>query len=348
MTQAVNQTPVNPAFNYAGLDESKDYLPVLKIEEGKPQLVSFLEHIPQMQSPPFVYCRVHWNSEMGENGRLFQCFGGSCCEQVTWQKGWGGEPGKFEAHKARKRFYIPVVHYTQNPNNPAESIATVKYLDVTYTAYDIIVKAINNNTEGLPFFERDVMLEATKVNGATVYQVNKKESKAMWLTNPVFNKQINDELPTVAERLLAAMPKAMTETEFLEMKPSLDAKVKAAMASHSQASQPAPQAGFGAFPGQPGQIPNYPQQPSYPDMNAVPYVQQQAVYSQPAVNIPVQPVQQAMPVAQPAQQAFAQPTVDTVVPQVPPVQTTEAVAPAAPSVEIPQVSLDFDPSQLLQ
>ena len=90
----MSQQTILSAFNAASLDAGGNYLPLLKIEEKKSVLVSFLKQVPGMPEPPFVYCRVHWNSEMGDNGRMFQCFGGACCEQVTWQKGWGGEPGK--------------------------------------------------------------------------------------------------------------------------------------------------------------------------------------------------------------------------------------------------------------
>lgn len=335
MTQSV-QTQELPGFNYASLESSGDYLQELKLEEGKHALVAFLKDIPGMQSPPFVYCKVHWNSEMGENGRLYQCFGGSCCQQVTWQKGWGGEPGKFEVNKARTRYFIPIVHYEQDPQNPASTCATVKYLNLTWSAYDALIKAVQNTTEGLDFFERDITLESQKINGATVYLFHKKESKASWLLNQIFLDQVNKQLPDVARKLLASMPKTFTEEEFLAMKPQLDAKVQQAMAT-AQAQQAGVQAGFGALPT--AEVPPIPQaQP----IQAQPVVQ--PVYTQPQVNIPVQPsVQQVVP------ETVVTPTVTQPVAQ--PVAAVQPEQPVAQPVEqttVPAVNLDFDPNALLK
>ena len=216
-------------FNYAGLQTRPDTLSELKLEEGKSTLVSFLKEVPGMQQPPFVYCKVHWNSEMGENGRMFQCWGGSCCQQVTWQKGWGGAPGKFDVHKARTRFYIPIVHYEPDQTNPAMMRATIKYLNITYTAYDALIKAIQNTTEGLDFFDRDITIEAQKVNGAMNYLYHKKESQAQWKSNAVFRQEVDEQLPAVAQKLFNSLPMQMTEEQFLEIKPQLDAKVQQAM-----------------------------------------------------------------------------------------------------------------------
>lgn len=353
--QIPTQPAAVPQFNYAGLQPMGDYLPTLKLEEGKSAMVSFLDEIPGMQNPPFVYCKVHWNSEMGENGRLFQCFGGSCCEQITWQKGWGGEPGKFDVNKARTRYFIPVVHYDQDPQNPAAMAAVIKYIDMTYTAYNALITTIQNSTEGLPFFKRDVVITVRKVNGATDYLYTKKESEAQWRVNPVFKEQVETQLPNVAQRLLNAMPKIMTEAEFQELKPELDRKVQAAMNSHSAVNQPGAQAGFGAFPGQvAAPVPGVPSVPQAPGMNAVyqqpagipngnvqgvpvPGVPQAPVFEQPVVNIPVQPIE-----AQPATAiAAATPTAEVT-------STTTVGQAETPAVEIPSVSLEFDPSALLK
>lgn len=333
-----------PAFSYAGLNSTADRLDCLKIEEGKSARVAFLKDIPGMQNPPFVFCKVHWNSEMGDNGRMYQCFGGQCCQQITWQKGWGGASGKFDAHKARNRYYIPVIHYCPDPSNPAVSIASVKYMDMTWTAFDALVKTIRNTTEGLDFFDRDITLEVRKVNGATDYLYTKGETQAQWQVNPVFKQQVESQLPEVATKLAAAMPQVITESEFMEMKPQLDAKVNASMQSHNaaqQSQQQQPQASpYGAFPTaqpmqavyqQPAAQPVYPQPEAQPYAAAQPNVgvglQQTPQFTQPTVNIPTQAVttQQV-----PAQQAVA----------AAPVEQT-------PTVELQKVNLDFDPNTLL-
>ena len=332
-------------FNYAGLQTRPDTLPELKLEEGKSTLVSFLNSIPGMQNPPFVYCKVHWNSEMGENGRMFQCWGGSCCQQVTWQKGWGGAPGKFEAHKARTRFYIPIVHYEPDQANPAMMRATIKYLNITYTAYDALIKAIQNTTEGLDFFDRDITIEAQKVNGAMNYLYHKKESQAQWKTNQVFKQEVEEQLPTVATKLFNSLPMQMTEEQFLEMKPQLDAKVQQAIASHQQPQQPQfaqpmqQQLPFAQMPGaQPVQ--------QFAQMPGVQPVQT-ANFTQPQVNIPVQPIPQTAGVDQVPQTTG----VDTGIQQVPVQAVTTAEQTQQVEVtqtEVPKVDLSFDPNVLLK
>ena len=375
-------------FNYADPSSAGEYLPKLILEEGKSALVSFLKTVPMMQEPPIVYCRVHWNSEMGEKGRRYQCFGGQCCEQVTWQKGFGGQPGKFAPNKAVTRYFIPCVVYEQDPVNQTQMRATIKYADFTWVAYNSLCTAIANTNEGLDFWSRDVVVTMKKVNGATDYTFDKRESQAQWQTNPLFKQQVEEQLPKVAERLLASMPKMMTEAEFLAMKPELDAKVHAAQQSGLKVAQQAPQAQFGQLPsGQFGQLPPgfMPQQPA----------QQQ--FTQPQVNIPItQPVQEAtvqpqistqlgnnfanqqqqftqpqvnIPVVQPTQEVVAQPQVEVAQPQftqpqvnIPVVQPTQEVV-AQPQVEVPviqpvqeatsqpeisSISLDFDPSKLLK
>ena len=367
-------------FNYADPSSAGEYLPKLILEEGKSALVSFLKTVPMMQEPPIVYCRVHWNSEMGEKGRRYQCFGGQCCEQVTWQKGFGGQPGKFAPNKAVTRYFIPCVVYEQDPVNQTQMRATIKYADFTWVAYNSLCTAIANTNEGLDFWSRDVVVTMKKVNGATDYTFDKRESQAQWQTNPLFKQQVEEQLPKVAERLLASMPKMMTEAEFLAMKPELDAKVHAAQQSNLKVAQQAPQAQFGQLPtGQFGQLPPgfMPQQPAQqqftqPQVN-IPIAQptQEAVtqpqvevaqpqFTQPQVNIPVvQPTQEVVtqpqvevaqpqftqpqvniPAAQPVQEAVAQPQVE--VPVIQPVQE------ATSQPEISSISLDFDPSKLLK
>lgn len=315
------QIPTTPNFTYAGLESSGDFLPELKLDEGKKALVSFLKDVPGMNNPPFVYCKVHWNSEMGDNGRMFQCFGGSCCQQVTWQRGWGGEPGKFEPNKARKRYYIPIVHYCQDEHNPTAMKAEVKHLNLTWAAYDALVKAVNNTTEGLDFFERDITLEATKINGATIYLFHKGESVAQWKQNPVFKEQVESQLPTVAIKLASSMPSLMTEEEFMQIKPQLDAKVQAAMTSHNAVQQNAIPQG-------------YPQTPNF---------------TQPQVNIPLQGIPNGNVQGVPVPGVVQTP----VTPNVTFETQSAATLPQAPveeqkPVEIPQVSLAFDPNQVLK
>lgn len=339
MTQPVNQNAQQaqeqqPVFNYAGLNSSGDFLPCLKLEEGKSALVNFLAEIPYMQNPPFVHCKVHWNSEMGDNGRLFQCFGGLCCQQVTWQKGWGGEPGKFDVNKPRSRYYIPVVHYEPDPSNPAVSRATIKYIDMTWTAFDALVKTINATNEGLSFFDRDITIEVRKVNGATDYLYNKKESQAQWKTNPVFKEQVEQQLPEVAKRLMNAMPKMMTESEFLALKPTLDKKVQEAMTSHNSLMTSQSAQGFANLPSQPAQQ-----------------------FVQPQVNIPVQSSTLNAGTAAQSTASIQIPVIkESQVSQVPSAtepqagQTavTESQVQEEKPFEIPQVDLEFDPSALLK
>lgn len=355
--QPETQLPQN-AFNQASLDGAPDRLQELKLEEGKSTMVAFIDNIPGMPNPPFVYCKVHWNSEMGDKGRMYQCFNGSCCQQVTWQKGWGKEPGKFEAHKARTRYFIPVIHYEQDPTNPTVVKATIKYLNVTWSAYDVIVKVLKNTTQGLSFFQRDAKLEAQKINGALIYQVYLSETQAQWLASPVFKQQIEEQLPSTAQKLLAAMPKVMTEAEFLEMKPELDKKLQVAMASYNQQNeqgsaqagfgQPAP-GGFSPIPQQPaGGFNPIPQQPVFTQQ-----VPQQPAFTQPQVNIPIQgqPVQttgvegvpQTVGVDVPTQQVPVQFATETVSQA----QPVEAVTQAQP-FEVPTANLDFDPSMLMK
>jgi hypothetical protein len=329
------QAPAYPQFNYASTEPMSEFLPQLKIEEGKQVLVSFLGQVPGMVNPetgelvkpPFVFCRVHWNSEMGENGRLFQCFKGSCCQQVTWQKGWGDAPGKFDVHKAKPRFYIPVVHYEQDPTNPAQMAATVKYIDMTYTAYDLLLKTIHMN-EGLDFFERDIIIEAQKVNGAMTYLFHKKDTKASWMIQPAFKAQVEEQLQHTAEKLFASMPKQMTEEEFMAMKPELDAKVKAAMASHGAHQQPAQQGAFAPLPGQaPQQVaPGIPAAPAY----------QQPTTSIPSPNMTVQGVPTPGVPATAVQPPVSAPAVEPT----PVVEQPKAF-------EVPAVDLDFDPNSIL-
>lgn len=340
-----------PSFNYAGLEPAGEYLQELRIDEGKSALVNFLQDIPGMQNPPFVFCKVHWISEIGDKGRLIQCFGGQCCEQVTWQKGWNGQPGKFEATKPKQRFFIPVVQYEADPANPAQSRATVKYMNMTWTAYNALVTTINNTVEGLSFFDRDITLTARKVNGATDYLYDKKETQAQWKTNPVFKAQVEEQLPNVAQRLKNAMPMFMDETTFMQMKPQLDAKVQAAMRSHQQQTQPAPQAAFGSLPGQVPPMNNMqPMQAS--QLGQVPPVQPmpQPMYQQPQVNIPVQPNLNVQGVTVPGEVPPAQPSpalsfdAQGQMTQ----QAQPAEQPAQEQTVIPKVDLEFDPSQLLR
>lgn len=332
----VQNTP-NAMFNQASLDGAQDRLQELKLEEGRSTTISFIENIPGMPNPPFVYCKVHWNSEMGENGRMFQCFGGSCCQQVTWQKGWGGAPGKFDVHKARTRYYIPIIHYEQDPTNPIAVKATVKYLNLTWSAYDVIVKVLKNTNQGLSFFERDAKIEAQKINGALIYQIYLSEGQAQWLAQPAFKEQVESQLPEIANKLLAAMPKMMTEAEFLEMKPMLDKKVQDAISSRAQNEGNGAQAGFSTS-GQGYSTPNgFSPIPQNNFQNAMPAglvppqtdVSQQPAFTQPQVNIPIQaqPVQQVQ-----SEQQVQQPT------------TNEP----AQEFEVPSVDLNFDVSQLLK
>lgn len=347
----MSQQTILNGFNAASLDAGGNYLPLLKIEEKKSVLVSFLKTVPGMPEPPFVYCRVHWNSEMGDNGRMFQCFGGACCEQVTWQKGWGGEPGKFDVNKARTRYYVPVVHYEQDPANPTVTKATIKYFDMTYTAYTALCTSIQNTTEGLDFFERDIVVTANKVNGATNYVFDKRESRAAWLEQPIFKQQVEEQLPDVAQRLLNSMPKVITESEFAAMKPELDAKVKAAMNSHQAQQQQMtqgqaqPTTGFNQLPtGVPGQ-PMPQAQPIQGVPNVSMDVQNTMVPGQPMVSSFTQP-QVNIPLAQVAQPQ-AQPVAQAVQLQVQP----EATAPAAEEpkkFEIPTASLEFNLQDLLK
>ena len=372
MTQAQNENLL-AGFTYADPTAPGNYLSQVKLEENKPVLLAFLQNVPRMQAPPIVECRVHWNTEMGEKGMKYQCFGGQCCEQITWQKGYGGQPGKFAPNKASKRYYVPCVVYEPDPTNQTQMKATVKYMDMSWTAFNSFGIAMTNTTEGFPFWERDIVVTAKKVNGAIDYVFDKKESQAQWIVNPVFNKQVQEQLPTVAERLLVSLPKAMTEAEFMAMKPELDAKVQSAMATHGnpQAVQQTPQAQFG----------------SLPQGFAQPFAQTVQQFTQPQVNIPIQPqtVQQFTPVQQvptpevpqhPFEQVqpqtvqqFTQPQVNIPVPT--PVvenvsqtitETPQVVNPT-PVVEITPVadttekggtdsnvslSLDFDPSTLLK
>lgn len=365
MTQSVQTQAPTSMFNQASLDGASDRLQELKLEEGKSTLVSFIENIPGMPNPPFVYAKVHWNSEMGDNGRMYQCFGGSCCQQVTWQKGWGGAPGKFEAHKAKTRYFIPVVHYEQDPQNPISVKATIKYLNITWSAYNVIVNTMKNVTGQLSFFMRDAKLEAQKINGALVYQVYLTDTQAQWMSQPAFTQQVNEQLPDVAAKLLAAMPKLMTEAEFMEMKPELDKKVALAMNSYNQQNEQSAQAGFGAssqaglstIPQQSGFNP-IPQQVQPGAFNPVPGQSQfapqtQTVYTQPQVNIPFQPqvpqttgvegVPQTVGIDVPTQQVPTQVVTQTAGST----QTVEATTQAQP-FEIPAASLEFDPSTLLK
>lgn len=348
------QTTILNGFNAASTEPAADFLPLLKIEEKKNVLVSFLKNVPGMPEPPFVYCRVHWNSEMGDNGRMFQCFGGACCEQVTWQKGWGGEPGKFDVNNARTRYYVPVVHYEQDPANPTVTKATIKYFDMTYTAYTALCTTIANTTEGLDFFERDVVVTASKVNGATNYVFDKRESRAAWLEQPMFKEQVDSQLPTAAQRLLNSMPKVITEDDFAKMKPELDKKVQAAMRSHQaqqaqvQQGQAQPATGFNQLPsGIPGQpMPQAQPIQGVPNVSMdvqntmVPGQPMVSSFTQPQVNIPL--AQVATPQAQPVEQA------STVAQTVTEEQTTMPVAEEAKPFEIPQANLAFDPNTLLK
>lgn len=333
-------------FNYADPASVGEYLPCLKLEASKQYLVSFLENVPGMQSPPFVFCRVHWNSEMGENGRRFQCFGGQCCEQITWQKGFGGAPGEFKVNKATKRYYIPVVHYEQNPKDPTSTVATVKYIDMTFTAFSTLSSVINQNTEGLSFFDRDVLIDVKAGNGPITYVFNKRETLAKWKENPVFKQQVEEQLPNVAKRLLNALPQMMDEHEFMQMKPILDAKVQAAMNSRE------PQQGFDTLPTQTvngfNEMAQQPQ-PAFNTMQTVGVSGMAQPFAQPQVNIPIQPQVQ---VQQPQVNVPVQPQVQEVQPQ-PQVQVQQQAQEvqqqdAKPSFELPQTSLSFDPTALLK
>lgn len=347
MTQSMTD-----GFTYASLTPQGEYLNSLKLDEGQTALVNFLQDIPGMQNPPFVYCKVHWISEIGDKGRMIQCFGGQCCEQVTWNRGFGGEPGKFAPTKPKHRYYIPIVHYEQDPKNPAATQATVKYLDMTYSAYNALVTTLQNTTEGLSFFDRDITLTARKVNGAMDYIYDKKESSAQWKTNPVFKEQVEAQLPEVAKRLKNSLPMFVTPEEFAEMKPALDEKVRLAMSSHQQQQQQhkvQPQQQHSALPGQafvPQQSQTYPQGFIQPGQQAQPFGSMpsaQQVYTQPQVAMPAQvqmPQQEAQPVVQ----------------QMPPVQPEQVNAtqsvPAQPvqeqPVTLPETSLAFDPNALLK
>lgn len=353
-TQVPNTQGQALPFNYANPNDAGEFLQQVKLEVGKQVMVSFLKDIPGMQSPPFVFCRVHWNSEMGENGRKFQCFGGQCCEQVTWQKGFGGQPGKFEKNKASKRYYIPVVAYETDPVNPTVPKATVKYIDMTWTAFNSLSSVIQQNVEGLDFFDRDIVIDVQSSGGPTTYVFNKRESLAMWKQNPMLKQQVEEQLPEVGLKLLNALPQMMTEEDFMKLKPQLDAKVQAAMQSHEQVQQ-APQAQpYGAFPQA------QPMQQAYPQSN-VP--QQNFTQSVPPVlNATVTNVQtmqtvgvDGMPVpGAPVQQPlFTQPQVNI------PVQTQEVAQPAEQvqqsqeqlvqqTFELPKSALEFDPSALLK
>lgn len=347
MTQSMTD-----GFTYASLTPQGEYLNSLKLDEGQTALVNFLQDIPGMQNPPFVYCKVHWISEIGDKGRMIQCFGGQCCEQVTWNRGFGGEPGKFAPTKPKHRYYIPIVHYEQDPKNPAATQATVKYLDMTYSAYNALVTTLQNTTEGLSFFDRDITLTARKVNGAMDYIYDKKESLAQWKTNPVFKEQVEAQLPDVAKRLKNSLPMFITPEEFAEMKPALDEKVRLAMSSHQQQQQQhqvQPQQQYSALPGQafvPQQPQTYPQgfvqpgQPAQP-FGSMPSAQQ--VYTQPQVAMPAQVQMPQQEVAQPVQ------TMPPVQPEQ--VNATQSV-PAQPvqeqPVTLPETSLAFDPNALLK
>ena len=346
-----------PMFNYASLTPAGEYLPELRIDEGKSALVNFLQDIPGMENPPFVFCKVHWISEMGDKGRLIQCFGGQCCEQITWQKGWNGQPGKFEATKPKQRYFIPVVHYEADPANPAQARASIKYLNMTWTAYNALVTTMNNTTEGLSFFDRDITLTARKVNGATDYLYDKKETQAQWKSNPVFKAQVEEQLPSVPMRLKTSMPQFITADEFATLKPQLDAKVQAAMKQHQLVNQPGAQAGFNGLPGQAPQMPGMPAS----QLGQMPVQPQQ--FTQPQVNIPLNvqgtPVASAPAPTQSIPSVPSIPQVDMtiqgtpvpgVMPQVPtqaPVETVVQESAPATSV-IPEASLEFDPSQLLK
>lgn len=303
-------------FNQASLDGAVDRLQELKLEEGKSAVISFIDSIPGMPNPPFVYCKVHWNSEMGENGRMFQCFGGSCCQQITWQKGWGGAPGKFDVNKARTRYYIPIIHYEQDPANPIEVKATIKYLNLTWSAYDVIVKVLKNVGQDV-FFKKDAKIEAQKINGALIYQIYLTETQAQWQVKPNFKEQVDTQLPEVASKLLSAMPPVMTEADFLAIKPELDAKVQKAMASHGQNSGQSAQMEFSTPVGEFSPIP----QNTLTQTNMMP----QSAYTQPQVNLPVN----STPVQQTETQSIQE-------------QQKE------PEFKVPEVSLEFDPSSLLK
>jgi hypothetical protein len=325
-----------PQFNYAPAEPQADRAKRLDLEEGKTALVSFLKNIPGMDAePPFVFCKVHWNSEMGDNGKVYQCFGGSCCEQVTWQKGYpAGTPGKFAVNKAKKRYYIPVVHYEQGSDG-ISSVATIKYLDLNYYTYEDLCMAIQGTKEGLDFFERDIEITAKKENQTPKLYFNRKETKAIWQTNEVYKTMVDAQLKDFAQRLYNALPKWITEQEFQELKPSMDAKVEQAKAAQSVA-QPMIQAGF-----QPNFTPQT--QPGYPGVppTQTPYMAPQPQYSQPSYpGAPVMPMTPpAAPMPTVEQPAAPMPTV---APPAAPMPTVEQ-----PGFEVPQVSLNFDPQAIL-
>lgn len=373
-----NQQQLYPGFNYADPQTATSFLPVCKLEEDKPVLMAFLKDIPGMQSPPIVYARVHWFSEMGEKGARIQCFNGACCEQVTWQKGFGGAPGKFAPSKAQTRYFCPVVVYEPDKTNQTQIKAVVKYLDITWIAYSSLCQAIDNTSGNLSFWERDILVTTKKVNGALTYLFDRREDKAQWLVNPVFTQQVNEQLPSVPERLCNSLPKLMTEAEFMELKPSLDAKVQASINSQMNAqNQQQPQAQFGTLPQGPQQ-----QFPGMNQFNQVynpqpavvpqPIVQQ---FTQPQVNIPIQPQpiqpqpvssipEQPQQVNTPVQMAnfnpspvpqFTQPQVNVPVQTINPVpEQPQQVSQPQPETKVEDVQilpnnlLDFDPSSLLK
>ena len=359
-----NQQQLYPGFNYADPQTATSFLPVCKLEEDKPVLMAFLKDIPGMQSPPIVYARVHWFSEMGEKGSRIQCFGGACCEQVTWQKGFGGAPGKFAPSKAQTRYFCPVVVYEPDKTNQTQIKAVVKYLDITWIAYSSLCQAIDNTSGNLSFWERDILVTTKKVNGALTYLFDRREDKAQWLVNPVFTQQVNEQLPSVPERLCNSLPKLMTEAEFMELKPSLDAKVQASINSQMNAqNQQQPQAQFGALPqGSQQQFPGMNQfNQVYNPQPAVapqPMVQQ---FTQPQVNIPIQPQpvssipEQPQQVNTPVQTANFNPTPEQPQQIVNPIpEQPQQVSQPQPETKVEDVQilpnnlLDFDPSSLLK
>lgn len=380
MTEGQTNQQLYPGFNYADPQTAGSFLPVCKLEEDKPILVAFLKDIPGMQSPPIVYARVHWFSEMGEKGARIQCFGGACCEQVTWQKGFGGAPGKFAPSKAQTRYFCPVVVYEPDKTNQTQIRAVVKYLDITWVAYSSLCQAIDNTPNSLPFWERDILVTTKKVNGALTYSFDRREDRAQWLVNPVFTQQVNEQLPSVPERLCNSLPKLMTEAEFMELKPSLDTKVQASINSqmNTQAQQQ-PQAQFGTLPQAQQQFPGMTQfnqmYNPQPAMAPQPMVQQ---FTQPQVNMPIQPQpvssiqEQPQQVNTPAQpinpspvQQFTQPQVNVPVQPVQPQpvqpqpvnpvpEQPQQVAQPQPETKVEDVQilpnnlLDFDPSSLLK
>lgn len=359
-TQQTQQSQMIQGFNYADPSGASNYLQALKLDENKPVLVSFLKNVPGMQSPPIVYCRVHWNSEMGENGMKYQCFGGLCCQQVTWQRGWGGAPGKFEVSKPQTRYYVPCIVYEPDKINPALMCAVVKYMDMTWTAYQNLCLSIEQTTGDLEFWDRDILITMKKVNGATTYVFDRRETRAQWLDNKVFNDQVNEQLPTVGERFKNSLPKLMTESEFLDIKPALDEKLSAAMSSHSvqqNVSSVSPQSQFGPLPQQPvqqnTQFSPVPGQPIYtqPQVN-IPVQTQENIVTQPKVNIPAQPqvniptqpiMNDASQVVEQQSNIINQSRENSTVSQ-----TINDTSQADLVENIPQISLDFDPSQLLK